>query len=224
MPDGRDLAEIVRPDLEARGWPVFEVSAATREGLQELTYAMAEARGRAPGRAAGRSRPGSCCARWPSTTPASPSSRSADGAFVVRGAEPERWVRQTNFDNDEAVGYLADRLARLGVEDAAGQGRRASPAAWSASASASSTGSRPSTPAWTTRPGQRGTDYRLEETSNRPRRGRAAGRPQGPPPPVRGAVRLRRRPARHRRTARRRRSDRIDAPPDADAPTDPHEA
>ncbi|MGV0802357.1 Obg family GTPase CgtA, partial [Mycolicibacterium elephantis] len=30
---------------------------------------------------------------------------------------PERWVNQTNFDNDEAVGYLADRLARLGVEE-----------------------------------------------------------------------------------------------------------
>jgi GTP-binding protein len=29
----------------------------------------------------------------------------------------ERWVLQTNFDNDEAVGYLADRLNRLGVED-----------------------------------------------------------------------------------------------------------
>ena len=27
-------------------------------------------------------------------------------------------MRQTNFDNDEAVGYLADRLARLGVEEA----------------------------------------------------------------------------------------------------------
>ena len=25
-------------------------------------------------------------------------------------------MRQTAFDNDEAVGYLADRLARLGVE------------------------------------------------------------------------------------------------------------
>jgi GTP-binding protein len=35
----------------------------------------------------------------------------------VRGERPERWIRQTNFDNDEAVGYLADRLARLGVED-----------------------------------------------------------------------------------------------------------
>ncbi len=38
--------------------------------------------------------------------------------FRVRGDKPERWVRQTDFSNDEAVGYLADRLARIGVEDA----------------------------------------------------------------------------------------------------------
>ncbi len=31
--------------------------------------------------------------------------------------KPERWVRQTDFSNDEAVGFLADRLNRLGVED-----------------------------------------------------------------------------------------------------------
>ncbi len=30
--------------------------------------------------------------------------------------KPERWVRQTDFSNDEAVGFLADRLNRLGVE------------------------------------------------------------------------------------------------------------
>ncbi len=35
----------------------------------------------------------------------------------VRGEKPERWVRQTDFSNDEAVGYLADRLTRLGVEE-----------------------------------------------------------------------------------------------------------
>jgi GTP-binding protein len=35
----------------------------------------------------------------------------------VRGLKPERWVRQTDFGNDEAVGFLADRLNRLGVED-----------------------------------------------------------------------------------------------------------
>jgi GTP-binding protein len=39
------------------------------------------------------------------------------GGFIVRGTRPERWIKQTAFDNDEAVGYLADRLNRLGVED-----------------------------------------------------------------------------------------------------------
>ena len=37
--------------------------------------------------------------------------------WQVRGTKPERWVRQTDFTNDEAVGFLADRLNRLGVED-----------------------------------------------------------------------------------------------------------
>jgi GTPase len=39
------------------------------------------------------------------------------GGFIVRGVRPERWVRQTDFTNDEAVGFLADRLNRLGVEE-----------------------------------------------------------------------------------------------------------
>src|SRR6185437_6377238 len=42
---------------------------------------------------------------------------NGEGAFVVRGTRPERWIAQTDFNNDEAVGYLGDRLARLGVED-----------------------------------------------------------------------------------------------------------
>ncbi len=37
---------------------------------------------------------------------------------MITGTKPVRWVRQTDFSNDEAVGYLADRLARLGVEEA----------------------------------------------------------------------------------------------------------
>ena len=51
VPDARDLAHLVEPDLEARGWPVIPVSAATHEGLRELTFAMAEVDG--PGGAAG---------------------------------------------------------------------------------------------------------------------------------------------------------------------------
>ncbi|WP_213454069.1 GTPase ObgE [Rhizomonospora bruguierae] len=115
--DARDLAEIVRPDLEARGLPVYEVSAVTREGLRELSYAVAEQveRRRAAAPAPERTR---IVLRPPAVDDAGFTVEpAADGAFVVRGPRPERWVRQTNFDNDEAVGFLADRLARLGVEE-----------------------------------------------------------------------------------------------------------
>ena len=97
---------------------------------------------------------------------------------MVRGAKPERWVRQTNFDNEEAVGYLADRLARLGVEEALAKARRRARLRWSGSARSSSTGSRPSTPATEFTPGQRGTDYRLDEDASRrrPRPQRLAAR------------------------------------------------
>ena len=37
--------------------------------------------------------------------------------FIVRGVRPARWIRQTDFSNDEVVGFLADRLNRLGVEE-----------------------------------------------------------------------------------------------------------
>ncbi len=36
----------------------------------------------------------------------------------MRGPKPLRWIHQTDFSNDEAVGYLADRLAKLGIEEA----------------------------------------------------------------------------------------------------------
>jgi GTP-binding protein len=126
IPDGRDLAEIVKPDLEARGYRVFEVSAVTREGLKEFTYALADA----------------VAANRLAAPPAEPArvvlrpravddkgftvEQDAEGVYVVRGVQVERWIRQTNFDNDEAVGYLADRLERLGVEAAlAKQGAQA---------------------------------------------------------------------------------------------------
>jgi GTP-binding protein len=44
--------------------------------------------------------------------------RTPDGAYLITGEKTSRWVAQTDFANDEAVGYLADRLARLGVEQA----------------------------------------------------------------------------------------------------------
>jgi len=117
--DGKDLADMVRSEFESRGLPVFEISAATREGLREFNFALAavveQARADRPPAAPTRIvlRP---TAVNDTGFTVEPDPDEADG-FVVRGERPERWIRQTNFDNDEAVGYLADRLARLGVED-----------------------------------------------------------------------------------------------------------
>jgi GTP-binding protein len=167
VPDARDLAEIVRPDLEKLGWSIFEVSAATHEGLKELIFALAaivaEHRAATPDEEPTRIvlRPravddaGFAITRDP-----------ADGAFVVTGTKPRRWVVQTNFDNEEAVGYLADRLARLGVEDALAKAG-AEPGSlvrigerefdWQPTVYAGADFT----------PGQRGADYRLEDTPSR---------------------------------------------------------
>ena len=40
VPEARELADFVRPEIADRGWPVFEVSTVTREGLRELTFAL----------------------------------------------------------------------------------------------------------------------------------------------------------------------------------------
>jgi GTP-binding protein len=37
--------------------------------------------------------------------------------YRILGDKPLRWVQQTDFQNEEAVGFLADRLEKLGVED-----------------------------------------------------------------------------------------------------------
>ncbi|SCF76512.1 GTPase ObgE [Streptomyces sp. Ncost-T10-10d] len=118
IPDGQDLADMIRPDLEARGYRVFEVSAVARTGLKELSFALAgviaEARAAKPVEVATRIviRPKAVDDAGFTVT------LEEDGIYRVRGEKPERWVRQTDFNNDEAVGYLADRLNRLGVEDA----------------------------------------------------------------------------------------------------------
>lgn len=121
IPDGRDLADIVRPDLEARGYQVFEVSAVTREGLKEFNYALARAV--ADFRAAKPVVEATRVVLRPRAVDDTGFTVEQDdeGVFVVRGTQVERWIKQTNFDNDEAIGFLGDRLERLGVEDKLGK-------------------------------------------------------------------------------------------------------
>src|SRR6478735_3653236 len=117
IPDGKELADFVRADIEQRGWPVFEVSAVTREGLRPLIFGLWDLV------SAYRAAQPELRPRRPVIRPIPVDEKSfsvepdGEGGFVVRGTRPERWIAQTNFENDEAVGYLGDRLARLGVED-----------------------------------------------------------------------------------------------------------
>jgi len=101
----------------ARGWQVFPVSAATHEGLRELTFAMAEVVSRRR-RTVPAAAPQRIVLRpQPTTRGEEFTIRETGEGWRVRGEKPERWVRQTDFSNDEAVGFLADRLNRLGVEE-----------------------------------------------------------------------------------------------------------
>lgn len=121
VPEGLELAEFVRADLEARGYRVFEISAVAHTGLRELNFALAELVRQARDVKA--------------TEPARPritlmqkrrdeggfeifkEMHGEDPLFRIIGTKPERWVAQTMFGNEEAVGYLADRLGKLGIED-----------------------------------------------------------------------------------------------------------
>jgi GTP-binding protein len=117
VPEAREMAEFVRDEIAERGWPVFVVSTVAREGLQPLIFGLADMVAEYQ-------------AAQPVLVPRRPVIRpvpvdesgftvqsDGQGGFVVRGRRPERWVAQTSFENDEAVGYLGDRLARLGVEE-----------------------------------------------------------------------------------------------------------
>lgn len=137
MPEAKELAEFVKPEFEKLDLPVYIVSTASHEGLKELNFALANlvtqmradiaARKETveeervvinPLDEPGQRRRNGRNAGVQEFEIEREEDRNGNYWFTVTGTKPERWVVQTNFDNDEAVGYLADRLAKLGVEDA----------------------------------------------------------------------------------------------------------
>lgn len=122
-PDGQEMANMVRETLTQRGFTVFDISALTRQGLRPLAFAMAKIV--AEHRAANASVVAQRIIIRPKAIDdagfdvvAEPADDDPDQLqYRVTGEKPWRWVQQTDFANEEAVGYLADRLARLGVEE-----------------------------------------------------------------------------------------------------------
>lgn len=134
VPDARELAHIVRPQFEKMGLPVYPLSTITHEGLKQFKFGLArqvrKTRALVADIAAKNRkkeqtvihplalRRNQARAQEPAFSIIRQGDRSGRYWFLVTGDKPRLWVVQTDFSNDEAVGYLADRLAALGVEDA----------------------------------------------------------------------------------------------------------
>ncbi len=122
LPDGKDMAEFVRPELESRGYKVFEVSATSHEGLRQLGFAMGEIVKAARDAVAAAPPKVHAPVLKPRAVNESGftirrEEKNLEPLFRVLGDKPVRWVKQTDFTNEEAIGYLADRLAKLGIEN-----------------------------------------------------------------------------------------------------------
>ena len=117
VPEGNELAQMILPEIHARNLEGYLISAVSREGLKEFLFAVAE-----------------LVVQWRKTHTQDENARIVirpDGVgalgfqvthdgnrYYVTGNKVERWIRQTDFSNDEAVGYLADRFQVLGIEEA----------------------------------------------------------------------------------------------------------
>ena len=123
VPDSQSMASMVRGEFEAQGFDVFEVSAVSRDGLRELGFRLGElvSQSRREKEAELAQRPRTIIR--PQAVDELPfiirrEGRSDGDLFRIVGEKPEKFIEQTDFENDEAVGYLSDRLAALGLDDA----------------------------------------------------------------------------------------------------------
>ncbi|MDR0950242.1 MAG: GTPase ObgE [Candidatus Ancillula sp.] len=132
----RELANFAKEELIVEGYQVLLCSAKTHEGVKEIKSALAKIL-----RSVSAGVPESDNSDENSNEFANESDRveinitplkrrvdqkpftiekkrDNDGDYWwVEGDKLRKWVLQTDMGNDEAVGYLADKLAKIGVED-----------------------------------------------------------------------------------------------------------
>jgi GTP-binding protein len=120
IPDALELADFVKAEFEARGYPVYLISSATNQGLRELNFALGqlvtEERKSQTEQIAKRISllpPKKDDSKYEIRT----ESQGENIIYRIVGPKPERWVAQTDFSNQDAVGYLGERLQKIGIED-----------------------------------------------------------------------------------------------------------
>ncbi len=117
VPEAQEHWEAVKQQAEAAGLPVFAISAATRQGVNELLYFTAnrlrELQAEARIEAERSPKPAGPVLR-PEPEDAFSVSRE-QGIYVVRGKRVERVVAMTDQESDEGMARLEHTLQRLGV-------------------------------------------------------------------------------------------------------------
>lgn len=112
-----DRVAAIKKSFQKLGFQVHEVSAVTQRGISGLKLALGalvqQRRVEAPELA-----PRISLVREQADSSFEISREGGDEnlSYRITGAKPERWVAQTDFSNDEAIGYLAERLKKLGIE------------------------------------------------------------------------------------------------------------
>jgi GTP-binding protein len=124
---GKDLADLAEAELTTRGYEVFQISAKTHSGLKEfvsrLGQIVKDEKETAQIPEVDEENVRQIVELKPKTATDSAGftitkhAQTDEIYFEVVGQKPRTWVLQTDFSNDEAVGYLSDRLHKLGVED-----------------------------------------------------------------------------------------------------------
>lgn len=117
LPEAKENLERFKAAIDGKV-SVFPVSSATREGLRELLYAVADRLDALPdepleeGEKEERKIYRSPAAEEPFRV------RRENELFVVEGARVEKLVKMTNFQYDESIRRFAHTLKRMGVDDA----------------------------------------------------------------------------------------------------------
>jgi GTPase len=122
MPEAAENLEVFKGKL-TEDYPVFPISAITREGLRDLLFAIADKLETTPEfpliqeeeEDTGVHR---VLYKHEAEAPAFFITRDPDGAFVLSGYEIEKLFKMTDFSRDESVRRFARQLRGMGVDDA----------------------------------------------------------------------------------------------------------
>lgn len=114
LPESAEIISRLRPDLEARGLEVFEISSLTGQGIQPLLYRVAERLEQLPRHDLEEAEEVVRFTVEPEAESWEVIKHGGEG-FVVKGKSVEMLVRRTDINNEYALRRMHKQLDRMGV-------------------------------------------------------------------------------------------------------------